>query len=388
MISKLKEGYTPLYYLAALGNGGLAVSFFMYLMFMLKHPETPMATFGYIWPALIKGDALSAMVALASIGIIYFALQHFRLLIWNIREYRLFKKTKAFVELKKSKSEVTLMAMPLTYAMTINVCFVLGAAFVPHLWDYVEYLFPLAIAGFLAVGIYAIRIFSSYFTRLLTEGTFDFITNNSLSQMLSIFAFAMIAVGFAGPGAMSNTLEINAVAIFFSIFFLTIAVALGAFNLVISFKSILKQGISKEQSVSLWIMLPILTLVGITLIRLTFGFSHHFFNSEANFFLFFILGSAIIALQTLFGGIGYLVMKRVNYFNDFLYGAEKSVESYALICPGVAFFVFGMFFLFYGVVKTGLVAQFGVTYFILLIPMIFVQFKTIAVLIRLNRKLF
>ena len=40
----MKPSYSPLYFLAALGNGGLAVSFFIYLMFMLPHPHTPIPT--------------------------------------------------------------------------------------------------------------------------------------------------------------------------------------------------------------------------------------------------------------------------------------------------------------------------------------------------------
>jgi hypothetical protein len=57
---------------------------------------------------------------------------------------------------------ITLMAIPLTFAMTINVCFVLGALFVPGLWDIVEYLFPFALIGFATVGYYAIKIFMVY----------------------------------------------------------------------------------------------------------------------------------------------------------------------------------------------------------------------------------
>ena len=71
------------------------------------------------------------------------ALYHLRLLIWNISEYRKFHKTAAFEKLKNSNMEVTLMAIPLTLAMTVNVMFVTGAVFVPNLWSVIEYLFPL-----------------------------------------------------------------------------------------------------------------------------------------------------------------------------------------------------------------------------------------------------
>jgi SAM-dependent methyltransferase len=125
---------------------------------------------------------------------------HFRLLFWNIREYGLFKQTAAFEKLKNSNNEVALMAIPLTYAMTINVCFVLGAALVPGLWNNIELLFPFALLGFLAVGIYAMRLFLEYGARIIVQKGFDFVNNNNLSQMIAIFAFVMIGVGFAAPG--------------------------------------------------------------------------------------------------------------------------------------------------------------------------------------------
>lgn len=73
------------------------------------------------------------------------------------------------------------MTIPLPLAMSINVLFVVGAIFVPGLWDVVEYLFPVALIGFLAVGAYALRLYGRYITRMITTGTFDFSANASLS---------------------------------------------------------------------------------------------------------------------------------------------------------------------------------------------------------------
>ena len=50
----LREKFSPMCFLSALGAGGLSVSFFMYLMFLVPHPNTPMATYDFIIPALLK----------------------------------------------------------------------------------------------------------------------------------------------------------------------------------------------------------------------------------------------------------------------------------------------------------------------------------------------
>ncbi|MCB1757502.1 MAG: hypothetical protein KDJ38_18415 [Gammaproteobacteria bacterium] len=380
----LGSSYSPLFFLASLGAGGLAVSFFMYPMFMIKHPDTPLATFNDIYPVLTGDNPLTAGLLLADLLVIaVFAFIHFRLLIWNIGQYRKFRQTSAFATLKSSNAEVALMAIPLTLAMSINVAFVLGALFVPNLWSVVEYLFPMALVAFLAVGAYALRILGDYFVRLFTSGDFDFGANNNLSQMIAIFALTMVAVGLAAPGAMSHHTAVNAIGIFFSIFFLAIAGVLALIKLVLGFQSILQHGIAKAASPSLWILIPILTLTGITLIRLTMGL-HHGFAADLSQPSLFVLTSVILSLEILIGLIGYSVMKHVGYFRDYVNGPDGDAGTFALICPGVALFVFGMFFLNFGLMKNGLVGHLSPGYFIVLAPFILVQLKTIQVFFRLS----
>jgi hypothetical protein len=382
----LREKYTPIYFLAALGAGGLSVSFYMYLMFLVPHKETPMATFDQVFPALMQGDWLSLVSAFALVFIIAFAFFHFKLLFWNIKQYRAFKESEGYAKLRESNAEVTLMAMPLTFAMTINVCFVLGATFVPKLWSVVEFLFPFALIGFLVAGYYGLKIFMEYLSRILTTGQLDCSQNNNLSQMISIFAFAMIAVGFAAPGAMSHYIEINAIGIFGAIFFATLSILLLMIKLIIGFKNMFEQGIGLEASPSLWIMIPIMTLLGITFIRISFGLDHHFDQTLAKSSLF-TLTSLVLALQLIFGMIGYSVMRKLNYFDDFIHSVDKkSPVSFALICPGVAFMVFGIFFINFGLAFNGIVGKYSIIYFLLMLPFIYVQYKTVIYFFKLKKK--
>jgi hypothetical protein len=387
----LKKGlgtsYSPLYFLAALGNGGLAVSFFIYLMFMVPHPETPIVTFDALLPYITSGNPLTAGLVLAAmVAIVIFAVRHFWLLIWNLREYAAFKRTPAYQQLRQSNAEVSLMAIPLTLAMSVNVSFVLGGVFVPGLWNWVEYIFPLPLLAFTAIGIYALRIFGEFFARALSEGSIDCSRNNNLSQMIAVFAFAMVGVGFAAPSAMSHSITTAALGTIGSIFFISAAILLGTMQFVLGFRSMMEHGVSQEMSASLWIIIPILTLIGITFVRLSHGLHHHF-GSEGGTTGIFIMLTAFVSLQALFGGLGYLVMKQVGYYQTFISGPGKSVGSYALICPGVAAFVLGMFFLHPGLVAAGVVAKFGIAYFILLIPLVLIQAQTIRVMLRLDRKL-
>ncbi|QKE28819.1 putative membrane protein [Arcobacter acticola] len=381
----LREKFSPMCFLASLGAGGLSVSFFMYLMFLVPHPNTPMATYDFIMPALIKGDWLSFVVAFSLVFIIAFAFLHFKLLIWNTKQYNLYKKTASYQELINSNSQITLMTIPLTFAMTINVCFVLGAVFVPGLWGIVEFLFPFALIGFMVVGYFALKIFFEYFSRLLIKGDFDFSKNNNLSQMISIFALSMVAVGFAAPGAMSHNLVINSIGIFGALFFASLAMLLMLIKLTMGFKNMFEKGLGLEAAPSIWILIPILTLLGITFIRVSFGLEHNYATPLAKSSLF-VFTSTILSLQIIFGILGYMVMKKMGYFEKYIHSEDKSSVSFALICPGVAFFVFGMFFVNFGLAFNGIVAKYSIAYFIIMLPFIYVQIKTIIYFFKLYKK--
>jgi hypothetical protein len=204
--------------------------------------------------------------------------------------------------------------------------------------------------------------------------------------MIAVFALAMVGVGFAAPAAMSHTLPIVALGTFGSVFFISAAVVLGLVALVLGFRAMLEHGIDPDSSVSLWVIVPILTLIGIAFIRLSHGLDHHF-AADTGTAGIFVLTSSFVSLQLLFGALGYAVMQRTNYFRDFVRGERKSAGSYALICPGVALFVFGMFFIHAGLIKTGVIDRFTLTHVLLMAPLVFLQVKTILVMLRLDRKL-
>jgi len=390
MVKNLKGNYNPLYFLASLGNGGLAVSFFMYFMFMVPHPDTAMPTFHDITSYLTGGSVfLATLVIIAYAGVIYFTYRHFYMLVWNVREFNLFKQTEAYSQLKSSNNASAFMAIPLTISMSINALFVLGAIFIPNLFNYIEYLLPFSLIGFLIVGYFAIKIYLSYFTKFL-QGKFKVEENNHLGQMLAVFTFSMIAVGLAAPAGISRVMATSSIATFFSLFFATIAVSLGIILLVLGVRGMLEKGVAMEAAPSLWLSVPITTLLGITFVRLYTGVSHNLFNTIPSPVILFLVLSILISIQIIFLGIGFFVLKQIGYFKQYthLTGSKKSAGSFTLICPGVAFFVLGMFFVGDGLIKTGIVDQFSVWHFLVLIPFVFSQFKTIQVLTRINKKNF
>ena len=383
----LKEGYSPLLFLASLGSGGALVSMFMFLMFMVPHKGRPLATF-QDWMAAFTGDqiAYKVMIPVVLAGILFFAYLHVRTLIWNVSEFNTFKKSPAYEGFIKSNNGIQLMAIPLTFAMSMNAGLIVGAVFVPGLWGLAEYLFPAALAGFAVIGYFALKIFSNFMVNALVGGHFDCEKNNSLAQMLSVFSLAMVGVGFSAPAAMSHVQATAAIGYIGASFFFAAVAVFGTIKLVLGFRSMMEHGVNQETTPTLWIVIPILTVLGIGLFRLTKGLEHNFGAHVEPASLFSMLTS-LLALQAVFGLIGYAIMKRVGYFERFVTGPDKSPGSLALVCPGIAAVVMANFFINWGLVGVGVVEKFSVLYFLLYLPVVWVQIKTYLVLFRLTGKL-
>jgi hypothetical protein len=379
----LGERFTPLYFLSALGAGGLSVAFFINLMFLVPHPDKPMPTWSHLQPLLQDGPGWKVtLLVLDLAAMALLALLHLFLLGWNVREFLAFRKLPAYEELKNSNDEVGLMAIPLTLTMAVNVLMVNAVAFIPNLWSATNVLFPIAVVIYLVIGIYSLQILGVYFVRMLVHAEFDFAENNSLAPMIAIFALAMTAVGLATPAAMSKVHSLSALGMGLSMFFATFAILLMVIKLVLGFAAMLHHGIKPAAAGSLWVMIPVMTLLGIAAIRISKGLEHGF-EMESNPALMFLFVVAVMSVQVIFGLIGYGVMKRLDYFEDFAGGRSSAPGAFALVCPGVAFFVFGMFFISYGLTQSGLIGNLSLVYFALMVPFVLVKVKTIQVYFRL-----
>ncbi len=383
--TRAAEKYSPLYFLASVGAGGLAVTFFMYLMFWVPHTSRPVATFDDIaayWPTASMPAQASIVVAM--IGIAVFAIMNLQKLFWNISAFNAWRKTDAYTSFRTTNAETQLLAYPLALAMSINGMFIVGLVFVPGLWTVVEYLFPFAIAAFLAIGAFALFIIGDFLGRVLTKGgVFDVTAHNSFAQLLPTFALSMVAVGLAAPAAMSTTPLVVSAGVMLSTFFGMAAMVYGLVALITAFNSMLHYGTAKEAAPTLMIVIPILTTLGIMMLRQSHGL-HGTFDVHANAGETMVFLSRVLSIQFLFLFLGMLVLVRQGYFKDFVLGDKLSPGSYALVCPGVALSVMLHFFINKGLVSAGIIERFGTVYWIETAVAIGFQLAMVWLLFRLN----
>ena len=387
-VTRPADQWSPLYYLASVGAGGLAVTFFMYLMFWVPHPGQPVPVVEDIGAALATASPLfAATIYLALAGIAVFAAMNLYLLVWNLRRTGAFLRSAAGTALAGGQGQTQMTAMPLALAMSINAMFILGLVFVPGLWGVVEYLFPLALAAFLAVGVLALRQVGRYLSRVIGHGGFDWTANNSLSQMLPAFALSMVGVGLAAPAAMSGVTATAGVALVLATVFLVIAVIYGAVKLVLGVRSMLEHGVAVEQAPTLLIVVPMVTVLSILLVRLDHALHVHFggHSTPADMLVFL---TRMLSVQLGFTLFGLTILAATGYIRRFVTGPETSVGSYALICPGVALSVLMHFWINKGLVAVGLIAKFGTAYWVLSGVAVALQLSMILLLLVLNRRHF
>ncbi len=382
------DRWTPLYFLASVGAGGLAVTFFMYLMFWVPHPGQPVPVFEDITAALATGSfALKASIAIALVGIAIFGAANLSLLIWNLRHYARFARSVQGHALRQTNAETQVMALPLALAMSINAGFILGLVFVPGLWSVVEYLFPLAVIAFLAVGVLAFRLYGRFLARVMASGGFDCAKNNSFAQMLPAFALAMIGVGLAAPSAMSTMPVVAGISLMVSTFFLVAATAIAVVGVMLGLRAILENGVAAEQAPTLMMVIPLTTVLGILLLRQSHGLHVHFdVHGGAGDTLTML--TRLMSVELLFALFGLLILGATGYARRFMTGDTVSPGNYALICPGVALSVLMQFWINKGFVATGMIAKFGAAYWALSGIAIAVQIAMIALMAYLHLRHF
>jgi len=383
------DSWSPLYFLASLGAGGLAVTFFMFLMFWVPHPGQPVPVFEDILAAFSKGSmALQAAIIVAVTGIAGFAYLNLKLLIWNLARLAQFKKTDAYADLMRSNGETQFLAMPLALAMTVNAGFILGLVFVPGLWAVVEYLFPVAMVAFGLIAYLAFHRIGAFLGRVLSDGgVFDVTANNSFAQLLPAFALSMTAVGMSAPAALSTVPATVGIALVLSIVLGTIAGVYALVAAIVAFNSMLHHGTARESAPTLMVVVPILTILGIMTMRQEHGL-HTTFDAHGGMADTLLLTTTILAIQGVFLALGLLVLKRQKYADAYLRGTGNSAGSYALVCPGVALSVMLHFWINKGLVGAGLIAKFGIAYWSLTSLAIAAQVSMIVLVLVLNKRHF
>ena len=142
-----------------------------------------------------------------------------------------------------------------------------------------------------------------------------------------------------------------------STFFVVAAVLIALIVMVMSMRPMLENGVNVEAAPTLMVVIPLITVVGIALMRQNHGLHVHF-DVQGGAGETLRMLTQLLSVQVIFALFGLAVLARVGYLARFVTGPETSPGSYALVCPGVALSVMTHFWLNKGLVEAGLIDKF------------------------------
>eukprot|EP00727_Mastigamoeba_balamuthi_P014081 m51a1_g9296 hypothetical protein (472) ;mRNA; f:49443-51990 len=363
------EKWKPIWFLSSLGSGGLAVSFYMFFMYRIapwkysrvidgatKMVAAPVTTLEAIKNAWRTGDGGDRFLIVANYLFIYLLfLKHVHLLVWNLIYLARWWRTPAHNRAQRKNEDINMMAVPLSLAMTLNAGFSVSVISIPGMWNHVEKVFPVSVVFLFLIGLLGLSIFVNYMGGFFVEGGFACDKNSHLGQMLAVFAFSMVAVGFAGPMAMTYNHTTYAFALMGTMFFGGIAALFFLPIFTMGMRMMLISGITHEAAASVAVVIPILTLWGITLVRLRAGFNESL-KAGIGLWVNLLSLSVTVALELFFVTLGAYVLIRIKYFGRFVWpgGDGWTPLVYSIVCPGVALTVLGQFWIHKGLMAVGL----------------------------------
>lgn len=339
--------FSPMHGLAALGAGGLSVSFFVWLMFLTPHPVSPVPTYESLAIARAASASpgwisfVTAMVAVMVVG-------HYGLLLWWLR-----RGAQQTVQAQQTQfaaeSHIFRMITPLVLAMSVNAGFVAGLVFVPGLWSIKEYLFPFALFAFFVLWVMASSRWLTQINAVRREG-FSY-QGKGLIELLATFAFAMISVGFSASAAMSSTVWVHTAGAILAVLAGVMAIWAALMVLRLRTATLRSHPIAATATGSLLMGVPILTILGIAAYRLMKAGQHHFHIPVTESAIAWMLGLAFLGQVLIFVYATPAIGRHGGW--RALIKEQPQAASFSLICPGVGLFVLGMFFVSNGLIPMG-----------------------------------
>lgn len=345
MLKKIKNKFNPLLFLSSLGAGGIAVSGFILIQYgglfegkglaiLAEVPQTPL------------------VLALEAIMIV-FGFIHLVLTIMFLAGHFNWKKTKAYKEYKENPLVNSGLITPLlSLAMSMNVVIAVVRYFSDAMSSNFQTMMAPAFIVFVILWIATVLTSISLLKKSFTN-SFD-VDKIHFGWLLQPFALTMVSVTGAGFAALAkNTAAIgyNADIAGMAAFLVLISGGMAVFLTLVKMFSIFKKHLHRDGALedqfmpTYLIVIPILTLLGITVFRLG-HYAEHIFHEPLLFVFAKIIMLGLYAFQLWYFVFGLFMLK--GYWNGYL--AKKfHVSQWGLICPFVALtalsgFVFHAFF--------------------------------------------
>lgn len=340
------ERFNMLWFIMALGFGGTAVAGFAFLNNTLER-ATPFK--GMLYLAKIDefatgmGGLYPLFANYLKVHMLFFGALHIVALLGCTWLYLRWKKLypQKYRELLADTSRNSVLISPvLAYGMAFNVSLVLGYVFVDWMRINMQMIMPYAAAGYFLLWLWTLLSAIRLQVIALDKG-FD-VAKMHFGWLLVPFALAMTSVTGTGIAYLAHDGLADFV-FFLSLVTFTMALFLLLVKVFTLFKSHYASGLPQKVEFlpAFFIVMPIITLLTISLLRYGYYFQHKF-KLPLPDALFAMTVSTGFALMTWYLLLGLFMLR--SYFKNHLFSMKYFDESqWGLICPMVAYAVLATF---------------------------------------------
>jgi len=329
--------FSPLFFLASLGAGGIAILPFVIMQYTVEHGS------GLVTMSQIAAKGFTGFTAAYFSGLevimAVFAVLHFALTGWfTANAYRWIKAGHLKKLLNDPLNNATILAPFISILMTMNLFIGPIRYFFPLLSNNFQSLFLPAMI-FWSVIFVSVILLEIYLLSISFKRGFD-VDKINFGWLLHPFLLGMLTVIGTGLAAMSKNADIAHTAAFMSL----ISGSMGAFLLLVKMIMLFKNHFAasnlpeKHFLPSFLIVIPNITLFAISAFRLGHYLeNHHHFHLDAYFYIVIGVSFAFEIWYMLFGLSLLINYFRQNHFKEYY------VTQWGLICPLVAFVTLGSF---------------------------------------------
>lgn len=344
--SPLIERFNMLWFIMALGFGGTSVAGFAFLNNTLER-ATPFKGMLYLDNinefAAKMGVGYSFLANYLKVHMLFFGTLHIIALVactWLYLRWRKLYPQKYRDLLADTSRNSVLISPVLAYGMAFNVSLVLGYVFVDWMRINMQLIMPYAAGGYFLLWLWTLLSAIRLQVIALEKG-FD-VDKMHFGWLLIPFALGMTSVTGTGIAYLAHDGLADFV-FFLSLVTFTMALFLLLVKVFSLFKSHYASGLPRkiEFLPAFFIVMPIVTLLTISLLRYGYYFQHKF-KMPLPDAAFAMTVSAGFALMTWYMLLGLFMLR--DYFRNHLFSMKYFDESqWGLICPMVAYAVLATF---------------------------------------------
>ncbi len=344
---RIIKGFNMLWFIMALGFGGTSIAGFAFLNYTIK--RTP-GVKGLIHIDLVEklapgmGNLYSIIASYLNWHIAIFGVMHLVSLafVWILFFLWRNKYPEKYSKLSQDTTRNSVIISPaLAVGMTFNVFLIGGYYYSSWVRTNMQSLMGFALVAWTFIWLYTLVMAIKIQSLSLARG-FD-VSKVHFGWLLVPFALGMTSVSGSGIAALAHGSTVANIAFFMSLIPFTMAIFLLSVKLFSLFKEHYQTGLSQKVEFlpSFFIVIPIITLLSITLFR--YG---HFLDHQLGGHLpkayFTVVTTGGWAMMFWYIALGIVLLK--DYWKNNLFNMKYFDESqWGLICPMVAFAVLGSF---------------------------------------------